>query len=272
MTGQRELNAVYLICGRGAGLVEAGPGADADAVVAASSASSGFDPDDLAHIAAHARPYRPRRRAGELLAARFPRATVVGARSRRPASGGPDPAARQHGAHLRRGADAAVLWRHAPCPADRLRVVVDGDRSTSGTGDSTSSTRPGMPRTTSPCTRAPAVRCSPARPSARTCRGPIATAPRCRPRRPTSRARSTASVACVNDDPAPCSRRDSGSIPTRRRASTAAATDLSWSAAVREALGGRPRRRGRRAGVALARPGPRGVRTGLGLPVRSGSL
>ena len=49
MAGERELNAVYLVEASAPALIEAGPGADHDRIVAALD-HLGVRPDDLAHI------------------------------------------------------------------------------------------------------------------------------------------------------------------------------------------------------------------------------
>jgi glyoxylase-like metal-dependent hydrolase (beta-lactamase superfamily II) len=124
MTGQRELNAVYLIAAAEPCLVEAGPGADADAVVAALG-ELGIDPHDLAHIALTHVHIDHAGAAGELLR-RFPRATVWVHELGAPHLVDPTrllaSTARTYGEERMRRFYGATL----PCPADRLRVVVDG--------------------------------------------------------------------------------------------------------------------------------------------------
>jgi glyoxylase-like metal-dependent hydrolase (beta-lactamase superfamily II) len=74
MAGQRELNAVYLITAEEPALVEAGPGADTDRIVAALT-RRGMGPRDLAHVLVTHIHLDHAGGAGALLR-RFPRADV----------------------------------------------------------------------------------------------------------------------------------------------------------------------------------------------------
>jgi glyoxylase-like metal-dependent hydrolase (beta-lactamase superfamily II) len=126
MTGQRELNAVYLIAGAEPCLVEAGPGADVDAVAAALG-TLGIGPEDLAHIAVTHVHVDHAGGAGELLR-RFPRAAVWVHERGAPHLVDPTrllaSTARTYGDERMRRFYGATL----PCAEDRLRIVADGDR------------------------------------------------------------------------------------------------------------------------------------------------
>jgi glyoxylase-like metal-dependent hydrolase (beta-lactamase superfamily II) len=74
MAGQRELNAVYLITADEPALVEAGPGADTDGILAALT-RRGLGPQDLAHVAVTHIHLDHAGGAGALIL-RFPRADI----------------------------------------------------------------------------------------------------------------------------------------------------------------------------------------------------
>lgn len=126
MTGQRELNAVYLLSSAEPCLVEAGPGADVEAVTDALG-SLGVGRGDLAHIVVTHVHVDHAGGVGDLLD-RFPRATVwvheLGAPhlvdpSRLIAS-----TARTYGVDRMR----RFYGTTRPCDAARIRSVADGDR------------------------------------------------------------------------------------------------------------------------------------------------
>lgn len=126
MIGERQLNAVYFIAGAAPALVEAGPGADVDVVLAALS-GLGVAADDLAHIVVTHIHVDHAGGAGALLR-HFPLARLWvhehGVRhlidpSRLIAS-----TARTYG----RVRMDAFFGLTEPVPAERIRSVVDGDK------------------------------------------------------------------------------------------------------------------------------------------------
>jgi len=131
MAGERELNAVYLITAEQPTLVEAGPGADAEVLVAALGAL-GVGSTDLAHIVVTHVHVDHAGASGELLE-RFPRATVWVHERGAPHLADPRrllaSTARTYGEDRMRGFYGTTL----PCPRDRLRAIADGDRI--GLGD-----------------------------------------------------------------------------------------------------------------------------------------
>ncbi len=125
MAGERELNAVYLIAAREPCLVETGPGADHQRVVAALDAL-GVGTGDLAHVVVTHIHMDHAGGVGAILQ-RYPRATVwvhtAGARhlvdpERLIAS-----TARTYGAARMR----ALYGETVPAPADRVRAIDDGE-------------------------------------------------------------------------------------------------------------------------------------------------
>jgi glyoxylase-like metal-dependent hydrolase (beta-lactamase superfamily II) len=130
MTGQRELNAVYLLPGDEPSLVESGPAADAPAVLGALE-RRGIGPEDLAHIVVTHIHLDHSGAAGVLLD-RFPRADVwVHER------GAPhliDPARLVSSTARTYGEDRMLAFFGKPEPVDpaRIRAVVDTDVITLG--------------------------------------------------------------------------------------------------------------------------------------------
>jgi glyoxylase-like metal-dependent hydrolase (beta-lactamase superfamily II) len=126
MAGQRELNAVYVVAAAEPCLVEAGPGADGDAVVSALD-GLGIGADDLAHIVV-THIHIDHAGGGGALLGRFPHATMwVHERGARHLV---DPArliastTRTYGEERMR----AFYGQTRACPADRVRALLDGDR------------------------------------------------------------------------------------------------------------------------------------------------
>jgi len=126
MAGERELNAVYLVESSEPALIEAGPGADHDRIVAALD-HLGVDPDALAHVVVTHIHMDHAGGVGALLE-RYRRATVwvheVGARhlvdpDRLVAS-----TARTYGADRMRALYGAMV----PSARDRVRSVTAGER------------------------------------------------------------------------------------------------------------------------------------------------
>jgi glyoxylase-like metal-dependent hydrolase (beta-lactamase superfamily II) len=126
MAGERELNAVYLVAASEPALIEAGPQADHDRIVAALD-HLGMRPDDLAHIVVTHIHMDHAGGAGSLLE-RYPRAIVwvheIGARhlvdpERLVAS-----TARTYGEDRMR----ALYGSMVPVASGRLRAVGGGDR------------------------------------------------------------------------------------------------------------------------------------------------
>ncbi len=126
MAGERELNAVYLVEASEPALIEAGPGADHDRIVAALD-HLGVRPDDLAHIVVTHIHMDHAGGVGALLE-RYPRATVwvheIGARhlvdpERLVAS-----TARTDGEGRMRTLYGSMI----PVAPDRLRAIGGGDR------------------------------------------------------------------------------------------------------------------------------------------------
>ena len=126
MAGERELNAVYLVEASEPALIEAGPGADHDRIVAALD-HLGVRPDDLAHIVVTHIHMDHAGGVGALLE-RYPRATVwvheIGARhlvdpERLVAS-----TARTYG----EGRMRALYGSMIPVAPERLRAIGGGDR------------------------------------------------------------------------------------------------------------------------------------------------
>ena len=125
MTGERELNAVYLLEGDEPSLVETGPGADLPLVLEALE-DRGVGSADLAHIVVTHIHLDHAGGAGAL-AALFPEATVWAHERGAPHLANPTrllaSTARTYGADRMR----AFFGDTIPVEADRLRAVVDGD-------------------------------------------------------------------------------------------------------------------------------------------------
>jgi glyoxylase-like metal-dependent hydrolase (beta-lactamase superfamily II) len=125
MTGQRELNAVYLLPGDEPALVESGPAADAPVVLGALE-RRGIGPEDLAHVVVTHIHLDHSGGAGVLLG-RFPRANVwVHER------GAPhlvDPTRLVSSTARTYGEDRMLSFFGSPERVDpaRIRAVVDGD-------------------------------------------------------------------------------------------------------------------------------------------------
>ena len=126
MAGERELNAVYLLDGNEPCLVETGPGADHDRLVA-SLETLGVGANDLAHIVVTHIHMDHAGGAGALLE-RFPYATVwvheAGARHLVDPERLVTSTARTYGRERMRALYGDML----PVPHERVRAVADGDR------------------------------------------------------------------------------------------------------------------------------------------------
>jgi glyoxylase-like metal-dependent hydrolase (beta-lactamase superfamily II) len=126
MAGQRQLNSVYVLLGPEPCLVEAGPGADAPVVVAALE-HLGIGQADLAHVVV-THVHIDHAGGGGALLARYPRATIWAHERGAPHLADPTrliaSTSRTYGAERMR----ALYGDTWPCPADRVRGVVDGDR------------------------------------------------------------------------------------------------------------------------------------------------
>lgn len=126
MAGQRELNAVYLLPGEEPTLLEAGPAADTDTVVAALE-RRGLGPEDLAHVVVTHIHLDHAGGAGSLLR-RFPRADVWV--HERGAVHLADPQ-RLVASTARTYGEARMLrffGTTLPVDPDRIRTVVEADR------------------------------------------------------------------------------------------------------------------------------------------------
>jgi glyoxylase-like metal-dependent hydrolase (beta-lactamase superfamily II) len=130
MAGQRELNAVYVLASAEPCLIEAGPGADGDAVVSALE-GLGIGPTDLAHIVV-THIHVDHAGGGGALLARFPRASLWVHERGAPHLVDPTrllaSTARTYGEERMR----AFYGETRACPADRVRAVGDGDRISLG--------------------------------------------------------------------------------------------------------------------------------------------
>ncbi len=126
MAGERELNAVYLIGATQPCLVETGPGADGPAVLEAMSRLH-ISAEDLAHIVVTHIHIDHAGGAGALLTA-FPQATLWVHERGAPHLADPTrliaSTSRTYGAERMH----RLYGDTAPCPAERILTVTDGDR------------------------------------------------------------------------------------------------------------------------------------------------
>jgi glyoxylase-like metal-dependent hydrolase (beta-lactamase superfamily II) len=125
MAGFTQLNSVYVVAAREPALVEAGPGADGPSILAGLE-RLGVGATDLAHIVVTHVHVDHAGGAGALLA-RFPRASLW--IHERGAPHAVDPT-RLLASTARTYGEARMLALYGttlPCPADRVRAVVDGD-------------------------------------------------------------------------------------------------------------------------------------------------
>src|SRR5262245_12220046 len=125
MAAQRELNAVYLVDASEPALIEAGPGADHDRIVAALD-RLGVEPDTLAHVVVTHIHMDHAGGAGALLE-RYPRATVwvheIGARHLMDPERLVASTARTYGEERMR----ALYGTMVPSPPGRVRSVTAGE-------------------------------------------------------------------------------------------------------------------------------------------------
>jgi glyoxylase-like metal-dependent hydrolase (beta-lactamase superfamily II) len=126
MTGQRELNAVYVLDGPDPTLVEAGPEVDGP-IVAGALSRLGIGPDDLAHIVLTHVHMDHAGGAGALLT-RFPRANVWIHERGAPHLVDPSRLVASTERTYGRERLARFFGDMTPCDAGRVRAVRDGDR------------------------------------------------------------------------------------------------------------------------------------------------